>query len=159
MQTAALVYATPPLSPRCISRLLHYLARNPEGFREWEDHHRLINEENVWQAIRHGVSARIANPVTGEVTVHAAWADELVALLGGSALELGCMHELSAVADIMMEGSSADRQLNLYQSEIGGGASSAEALRFVAQDLADLTMGGALAVSPDGPVAPPVYAE
>ncbi|MEQ1902537.1 MAG: hypothetical protein ABL866_17610, partial [Devosia sp.] len=139
--------------------LLHYLARNPESFREWEDHHRLINEENVWQAVRHGIDARFANPVTGEVTVLAAWADELVALLAGSARELGCTQELSAIADIAMEGSSADRQLNRFQSEIASGATKAEALKFVAEDLADLTMCGALAASIGDPIARPVYAE
>ena len=43
--------------------LLHYLAHNPASSREWEHHHLLINQENLWQAVRHGTDARFVDPV------------------------------------------------------------------------------------------------
>lgn len=120
--------------------LLHYLAHNPASCREWEHHHLLIHQENLWQAVRHGTDARFVDAVTGEIKTVASWTGELTNLVSNSARQLGCLQELLSVRDILSEGSSADHQLREFEDAIAGGASIEAATRHVAGELAQLTV-------------------
>lgn len=120
--------------------LLHYLQHNPECAREREQHHLLINQENLWQAVRHGTNAKFVDPVTGEIKTVASWCRELMSLVSESARQLGCVQELVSVGEILSEGSSADFQLREFEEALTCGASTHEATRHVANALAQLTV-------------------
>ncbi len=120
--------------------LLHHLAYNPASFREHEHHHLLINQENLWQAVRHGIDARFVDSITGEITTVACWVHDLTRLVTPSARELGCLQELLSVSNIISEGSSADEQLRNFEDAILCGATHQTATRRVAGELAHLTV-------------------
>jgi len=120
--------------------LVHTLAGDPDIAAEWEDHHYLLNCENRWQAMRYGIDARLIEPVTGATETVANLARSLVRLLEPSALQLGCADELRSVEAILEDGTSADRQLRIYQAALAQGAGPAEATRLVAAEIAALTL-------------------
>ncbi len=119
--------------------VLHHLAHNPASFREQENHHLLINQENLWQAVRHGIHARFVDSITGEIATVASWTHDLTRLVTASARELGCLQELLWVNDIVSEGSSADEQFRNFEDAIICGATLQAATRRVAGELAALT--------------------
>ena len=67
---------------------------------------------------------------TGRVDV-ADLARELVSTLGDDARALGCEAALALIERIVVEGSSADRQEDVYRQAMLDGADSEEALRAV----------------------------
>ncbi len=130
--------------------LLHHLMYNPASCRDWEHHQRLIDEENIWQAVRHGIDAHFLPPVSGEATTVASFARNLTGLVSESARQLDCLPEILSVLDIVSEGSSADVQLCLYEGAVNDGASRMEAVRQVASRLADLTVPKSLSRDTSG---------
>ena len=120
--------------------LLHYLEHSPASSLEWEHHHLLINQENLWQAGRHGTDAHFVDPVTGEIKSVASWTREVKNLVSDSARQLGCVQELMSVGDILSSGSSADFQLREFEDALADGASIAAATRHVAGELAQVTV-------------------
>ena len=139
-RTAARAFGDAGAVAALYQSLLRHLVENPASFREREHHHLLINQENLWQAVRHGTDARFVDPVTGKIKTVASWARELTSLVSESARKLGCSQDLLSVGDILSEGSSADFQLREFEEAVASGASVEEATRHVAGELAHLTV-------------------
>jgi carboxylate-amine ligase len=57
--------------------------------------------------------------------------EEMVALIAEDAAVLGCSAEIARLPDIMARGTSAHRQLQVYEKAIDEGATPEEALRAV----------------------------
>lgn len=107
------------------------LATDPDFATEWRDHHYPINGENRWQAIRHGLAARLMDPSTAVTRPVAEIVSELVQSLEPVARRLGCAAELASVEHILRYGTSADRQSAIYEHALVSGADTTAAIRRV----------------------------
>lgn len=121
--------------------LLRYLARACDIGNDAAHHHRLVTEENRWQAIRSGLDAHFIDPASGTSSPMRDVVRGFVELLSGDAEAYGCVSELRSLEAILERGTSADRQLHIFAEETARGAPSAEAVRTVTADLAALTLG------------------
>ena len=101
-----------------------------------------IIAENRWLASRYGVFAFLGDPAArGRLDIDE-YAEELVARLAGDARVLGCHDDLLRVPAIIREGTSADRQIDLYRLRRLEGATEMEALRSVVDLVTDETRAG-----------------
>jgi carboxylate-amine ligase len=78
----------------------------------------------------------------GELVPYAELIEELIYLLHKDADELGCVAEVEHARDIVARGTSADRQIQVYQAAISAGADNEEALRAVVDMLIDNSVAG-----------------
>ena len=89
-------------------------------------------DEGRWIAQRYGSFAFLPRPDGRDGRVDVAdLARELVAMLGDDARALGCEAALARIERIVAQGSSADRQEDVYRQAMLDGADSEEALRAV----------------------------
>ena len=89
-------------------------------------------DEGRWIAQRYGTFAFLPRPDGRDGRVDVAdLARELVAMLGNDARALGCETALARIERIVAQGSSADRQEDVYRQAMLDGADSGEALRAV----------------------------
>ena len=123
--------------------LIRWLMRlDKEGKLPLEDHTEIISE-NRWVAQRYGVLARFGDSrrLSGRTDIEDLVA-ELVEDLAEDAQALRCEVEIRRALDIVREGTSADRQVDLYRLRRVEGDSDAEALRKVVdQGIADTREG------------------
>ncbi len=117
---------------RCLLRLL---VRRPEIGRGWNSMTRPLIEENRWLAKRYGVRAELVDVFTSQRRSVAECLEELCKLLTEDAEFFGCQEDISALAAIVDRGSSADRQIAVFQSAREAGASRLEAGRAVVEAL------------------------
>ncbi len=120
--------------------LVHALVRDPSLGAAWEEHHLLVNNENRWQAIRHGLDGVVLDPDTGSVRSTRDSVRQLLDLSLPSAVALDCVSELESVSEILRRGTSADRQARSFQRAIAGGQGPEAAVRQVASDIARWTL-------------------
>ena len=71
----------------------------------------------------------------GEVVSFAELVQELIEMLMPHAEALNCVDELDSVSDILQTGTSADRQVEVYQLALKSGADEQEALKQVVRSL------------------------
>jgi carboxylate-amine ligase len=120
--------------------LLHHLWRLRTRNQAWRAYRRILIEENKWRAQRHGIEAELADFAAGRLRPVAELVGELIELLHEDARELGCADELSGLRTILIEGTSADRQLAVYREAIDQGARPPDALHAVVGWLATATL-------------------
>lgn len=101
----------------------------------WRDHERVLLQENRWRAMRYGTTEGLIDFGSNEVKSMPVLADELIALLTPHATELGCLPEVQRIADIARRGSSAERQMAVFDEVIDEGRSERDALRAVVSEL------------------------
>ena len=124
----------------CIIRMLMRLDK--EGRLPLEDHTEII-AENRWVAQRYGVLASFGDSrrLSGRTDIED-MVTELLDDLVEDAQALGCEVEIRRALDIIREGTSADRQVDLFRLRRVEGDSDAEALRKVVdQGIADTREG------------------
>lgn len=117
---------------RCLLRLL---VRRPDIGRGWNAMTRPLIEENRWLAKRHGVRAELVDVYTSRRRSIAQCLEELCILLAEDAEFFGCQKEIAGLAAIVDQGSSADRQIAVFQAARAAGASRLEAGRVVVESL------------------------
>ena len=139
--------------------LVHALVADPTFGADWEDHHYLVNAENRWQVIRYGLEASVLDPVTGTTRPLRDCVRTLRERLRPDAEALGSARELDHLDDILLHGTSAERQLTAFHSAIAAGAGHDEAMHCVAADIAARTRrpeagrrGGGFRLSLAGPL-------
>ena len=101
-----------------------------------------IIAENRWLAQRYGVFAILGDPLGKERRDIGDIAEWLTGELAGDAAALGCEAELNYVHEIIRNGSSADRQIDLYRLRRLEGDSEDEALVAVVDALIEETCEG-----------------
>jgi carboxylate-amine ligase len=122
--------------------LLRHLWRLGTRNQSWRSYRRILIEENKWRAQRWGIQAELADFAASRLRPVADLVGELIELLQEDARELGCADELAGLRTILVDGTSADRQLAVYRTAIDQGARPPEALQAVAQWLARATLAG-----------------
>jgi len=99
-------------------------AINPPG--------RALAKENKWRVQRFGLRAELIDPFGQHAAIDApSAARRLLDLVRQHAVALGCLGEVDQVETILARGTSADRQLAIYEAAIAGGCVDHEALRRV----------------------------
>lgn len=122
--------------------LLHHLWRLRTRNQSWRLYRKILLDENKWRAQRRGIEAELADFAAGRLKTMPELVHELIELLREDAAELGCLSELEGLQAILVEGTSADRQLAIYRQALDQGARPPEALLAVVQWLSEATLAG-----------------
>ena len=123
----------------CLLRMLYRLrVRN----QRWRQYTPMLVMENRWRAMRYGTDAGLIDFAKGAVVPFVELIDEILHLIEVDAEELDCQSEVAHARTILGRGSSATRQLRVYDSAIAEGADHDEALRDVVDFLVEETALG-----------------
>ena len=120
---------------RCLVRAA---VRAPDAMPAVDVIERAVAAENIWQAQRHGVRARLIGPGAGTMSVGEAL-EAALALVTTDTDALGCAVVLEPLRAIVAEGTGADLQRAAFQAARADGADETEALRAVVRALAEAT--------------------
>ena len=115
--------------------LLRMLWRLKLENRRWRNYSNFLVSENLWRAQRYGLSGELIDFGKGVLVPFPDLLNELVELVRLDAQDLDCVAEVEHAFTICKRGSSADRQLHVYNQALEQGANEDEALRAVAQTL------------------------
>lgn len=127
--------------------LLHRLWRLRAANQCWRSYRRTLLEENRWRAQRWGVEAELADFGAGQLKPMRDLVEELIETVREDAVALGTLAEVEHCRTIVVEGTSADRQLKIYHDALREGASPSEAQRVVVDWLIEETLVGLEPVS------------
>ncbi|MEM7115365.1 MAG: carboxylate-amine ligase [Chloroflexota bacterium] len=107
----------------------------------WRSYRHMHITENKWRAVRYGINGELIDFGREESVPFTFLAEELLDFLDDVVDELGSRQEVEYVRTILREGTSADRQLAVYQQN-GGDDNSEEALKSVVDHLIQETKMG-----------------
>lgn len=128
---------------RCILRMLYRLRRQNQ---RWRNYPNVLIEENRWRAQRYGTDAPMIDFGRGALVPFAALTEELIGLVAEDAAHLCCEAEVAHLRTIVARGTSAARQLAVYEAALLSGADREAALRAVVAavigETRQLAMGG-----------------
>lgn len=123
----------------CIVSMLLRLRRNNQ---RWRTYSNMLVQENRWRAQRYGIDEGMVDFGKGEVVPYADLLEEVLALVSEDAERLDCVAEVSAARDILERGTSAHRQVAIYETALAAGATEREALYAVVDWLIAETVNG-----------------
>jgi carboxylate-amine ligase len=118
------------------------LYRRRKGNQRWRTYSRMLLSENMWRAQRYGTSGGLIDFGRGVIVPYDELFEEILELVAEDAEEIGATAELEHGRTILARGTSADRQMEVYEEAIAGGASPADALRKVVDFLVTETVSG-----------------
>jgi carboxylate-amine ligase len=130
--------------------LISFLVRNPNHGRDWSAITRRVIDENRWRAKRYGTGAKFIDDRTGKVTTLAELYREMRGLLGPDIHQLDSASALDRLDRVLIVGTSADRQVEIYEERRKSGMSRVEALKGVVDWLAEETVRPIDFASPEG---------
>ena len=130
--TVAALYA-------CIISMLLRLRRNNQ---RWRMYANMLVQENRWRAQRYGLDEGMVDFGRGEIVPYPDLLEEILALVAEDAEQLGCVGEVQAARDIVKRGTSAHRQIAVYEKALAGGAGEEVALQAVVDWLIAETLTG-----------------
>jgi len=112
----------------CILSMLIRLRRSNQ---RWRYYSNMLIAENRWRAQRYGFEKGLVDFGRGEIVPYSELLEELLELLRPDAERLGCVTEIERSRNILARGTSAHRQVAVYNDAIAAGASQREALKSV----------------------------
>lgn len=121
----------------CILSMLIRLRRSNQRWREYSN---MLIAENRWRAQRYGYEKGLVDFGRGEVVPYPELLEELLELLRPDAERLDCVTEIERAHEILARGTSAHRQVAIYDQAIANGASPKEALKAVVDWLIEETV-------------------
>lgn len=124
---------------QCLLSMLYRLRRQNQ---RWRTYAPLLISENMWRAQRYGTDGSLVDFGKGELVPFADLVDEFIELLATDAFELGVRDEVRHARTIVEEGTSAHRQLAVYEKALADGAAEEEALKAVVDHLIEDTLYG-----------------
>ncbi len=124
---------------RCVTRMLYRLRRENQ---RWRDYARFLINENRWLAQRHGTFGSMIDYGRGESVPFHDLVDELLQLIEDDASHFHCVAAVEHARAIATEGTSADRQIAVYEKAMADGADKQEALVAVVDHLRAETLEG-----------------
>ncbi len=113
---------------RCLLRMLYRLRRNNQ---RWRVYARMLINENRWRAQRYGFDEGLMDFGKGCVVPYPELLEEMLALVQEDAQFFDCEAELNHAWEILRRGSSAHRQVRVFEEASAAGASREEALKAV----------------------------
>ncbi len=111
-----------------LMRMLYVLKRNNQRWRKYSN---MLIDENRWRAQRYGIDNGLVDFGRGEVVPYKDLLEEIIELTAEHAEALGCLKELEHARDIIHRGTSAHRQLEIFNQACYDGADKPEALKKV----------------------------
>jgi glutamate---cysteine ligase / carboxylate-amine ligase len=123
----------------CIARMLYRLRRDNLS---WRNYPVFLLEENRWRAQRYGAKGELFDFGKGTLVPFSQLIAELTTRVAEDAAALGCEVEVAHCRKIAAEGTSADRQVAVYERAIAAGIGSEDALRGVVDHLIAETLAG-----------------
>jgi glutamate---cysteine ligase / carboxylate-amine ligase len=125
---------------RCLLRMLWRLKRQNQ---RWRLYSRMLIEENRWRAQRYGTDRGLVDFGKGAIVPFAVLLDEILALVDPDARHFGCLPEILHAREILARGTSAHRQLAVFERAVADGATRPEALAAIVDWLIGETVRGA----------------
>jgi carboxylate-amine ligase len=108
----------------------------------WRQYLPALISENRWLAQRHGVSGTLIDFGRREAVPFRDLVEEIIAFTREEAEALGCVQEVAWIRTIAAEGTSADRQVGVYERALTDGSSEKVALCAVVDHLIKETLEG-----------------
>lgn len=108
----------------------------------WRNYPNLLIAENRWRAMRYSYDEKLLDLAKGELVDFRQLLEELIALVRVDAEALGCLQEVEHGRKLIERGTSAHRQVAIYEAARGRGASEREALKAVVDWLIKETAAG-----------------
>ncbi len=124
---------------RCLTRMLWRLRGQNQ---RWRTYSRFLVMENRWRAQRYGVKEGLVDFGMGEIVPFADLTDELIVLVAEDAEFFDCVDEVNHARTIVKRGTSADRQLAIFNEAIATNQTQTEALCLVVDHLINETLQG-----------------
>jgi carboxylate-amine ligase len=122
--------------------ILAMLYRLRASNQTWRRYRGTLIEENKWLAQRHGIGAELADFGTLTRKPFGVLLEEIIELVRDEAMRLGCLPEVLRAREILDRGTSADRQLEVFEKARAAGAAEREAAAAVVDWLFEETMVG-----------------
>ena len=123
----------------CLLRMLYRLKRENQ---RWRRYSAMLVRENRWRAQRYGVTEGLVDFGKGEVVDYQGLLEEILQLIHVDALALDCVVEVEHARTILTRGTSAHRQIEVYETAVAEGAERQEALKAVVDLLIDESLAG-----------------
>ncbi len=123
----------------CLLRMLYRLKRNNQRWRKYTN---MLVQENRWRAQRYGTDEGLVDFGRGEIVPYQDLLDELIELTRFDAVALDCAEEVKHAREILRRGTSAHRQIEVYEEALEEGADKNEALKAVVDFLIEETLAG-----------------
>ena len=121
---------------QCILRMLYRLRITNQ---RWRTYPRMLINENRWRAQRYGVDDGLVDFGKGEIVPYPELMEELLELVAEDAEALKCESEIDRARAIIAEGTSAHRQVKVYDDVLAAGGDKEEALKAVVDLLVEET--------------------
>jgi carboxylate-amine ligase len=106
----------------------------------WRTYSTMLIQENRWRAQRYGVDEGLIDFGLGQVVPCADLIEELIDLSEPASTRLGCVDELQGIRSIIADGTSAHRQMAVYEAALAEGAEQPDAVRRVVDFLIEETV-------------------
>jgi len=123
----------------CLLRMLYRLKLKNQ---RWRQYATMLIEENRWRAQRYGIDEGLMDFGIGEIVPVQELLEEIIQLVSEDADALGCQKELQHLKTIIARGTSAHRQLAIYNKALSAGADTQAALSHVVDFLMTETLIG-----------------
>jgi len=123
--------------------LLRMLFRLRRANQSWRRYPNVLIAENRWRAMRYSFDEKFLDLAKGEMVDFAVLLDELIDLVREDSEALSCSHEVEHARRILERGTSAHRQIAVYESARSRGASEREAMKAIVDFLIAETAAGA----------------
>ncbi len=124
---------------RCLLRMLWRLRRNNQRWRQYD---RFMISENRWRASRYGIDEGLIDFGKAEIVPFAELLEELIELVREDAEFFDCVSEVEHAREILRRGTSAHKQIDVWQQARSSGKTDAEALHDVVDMLIEETGHG-----------------
>ncbi|PWE30439.1 carboxylate-amine ligase [Maritimibacter sp. 55A14] len=119
---------------QCLLRMLWRLSKSNQRWRIYDG---FLVGENRWRAQRYGPREGLIDFGRHEVVPYAELLEEMIALVAEDADALDCMAEVDAARDILVSGTSAERQRAVYAKAVEAGEEHESAQRAVVRSLVE----------------------
>jgi len=124
---------------RCELRMLWRLRRANQRWRQYD---RFMVAENRWRASRYGTDEGLIDFGKGAIVPFPELLEELIVLVREDAEFFDCVAEIERAREILLRGTSAHKQVAVWQEAREAGRDEAEALRDVVDMLIEETAHG-----------------
>jgi carboxylate-amine ligase len=124
---------------RCLLRMLWRLKRENQ---RWRIYARMLIDENRWRAQRYGIDRGLVDFGRGAIVPYAELLEEILVLIAEDTRHFSCEAEVAHAREILARGTSAHRQIAVFDAALTTGASRAEALAAVVDWLIEETVRG-----------------
>lgn len=121
----------------CICRMLYRLRRQNQ---RWRTYMMFLINENRWRAQRHGLEQGLVDFGRREIVPCHQLVEELLELIAEDAAFFECEHEVEHARKIITRGTSAERQIVLYDTLIKEGKNKKDALCALVDQLIEETL-------------------